>query len=133
MAKYNCGICGKTFDTIQDRNKCEAACLKKEQAEKKRLEDENKQKIRESLMKKITDSIMVTHNLIRDYRDVTGEEPPVTYCIECSADYLNEPLTVKELADELLSQEDKDRANDDDDDDVDILHKFFDWLISFGE
>ena len=128
MAKYNCGICGKAFETIQERNQCEAACLQKEQAEKDRLAKENKQKIRDSLMKKIADSIEATHDLIRDYRDVTGEEPPVTYYIECSTDYFNDPIKA------VAGLHAYDVEEDDEDDDEDgLVQKFFDWLLSLYE
>ena len=42
---YTCGVCGKTYETLEERNKCEAKCLadrKKAEAAlaKKKLEDE---------------------------------------------------------------------------------------------
>ena len=46
---YNCGVCGKEYNTIEERNKCEAQCLhdryeaeKKYKEEKLRKEQENR-------------------------------------------------------------------------------------------
>ena len=39
--KFRCGICGKEYDTIKERAKCEVACAEKEEklAEEKRKRD----------------------------------------------------------------------------------------------
>ena len=38
MGKYECGYCGKSYDKIEERTKCEAKCCEQE-ARKKNIED----------------------------------------------------------------------------------------------
>lgn len=40
---YTCGICGKTYESIEERSTCEAACIVKrnDEAEKKKLKEHN--------------------------------------------------------------------------------------------
>lgn len=83
MEIYKCGICGKQHTSVEKRNECEIACLTKQREEKKRAELENKQKIRNALANKIRESIQTTKDLVREYREVTGEEPNVTMWYSC--------------------------------------------------
>ena len=33
--QYKCGICGQTYDSVQERMNCEMTCIKKQQEEEK--------------------------------------------------------------------------------------------------
>ena len=39
---YQCGICGKEFDNVLDRAKCEIACAEKAEAEAKKAAEAKK-------------------------------------------------------------------------------------------
>ena len=41
-AQYTCGICKTSYDSIQERAKCELACVKRVQEEEKRAAEEKK-------------------------------------------------------------------------------------------
>lgn len=40
--KYKCAICGEVYDKVENRMKCESACLKKQAEEAKRAAEEKK-------------------------------------------------------------------------------------------
>ena len=62
---YKCAICDKEFDNIQDRAKCELACLKK-QEEEKRLAAEKKKKEEQAARKKEVDEALAHAYKLRD-------------------------------------------------------------------
>lgn len=70
--KYKCGICGTIHDTIEDRAKCEMACLKKQEeeerlaAEKKKKEEQHKRK------KEVDDAFKRAENLRNKYVEDYG-------------------------------------------------------------
>lgn len=62
--QWKCGICGKIFDEIKERNKCEMACIKQQEEEAKKAAElqQKKQKAArqaetDELVKKAIDSI----------------------------------------------------------------------------
>lgn len=68
---YTCGVCGKAFETIEERNKCEAKCIddrKKAEAAlaKKKLEDEKSAR-KEEIDKKYKELNTLINNYIKDY------------------------------------------------------------------
>ena len=64
---YKCGICGKEFNNVLDRAKCEIACAEKaEEAAKKAAEEKKKeeQKIRK---KEVDTALENLHKLVSAY------------------------------------------------------------------
>ena len=62
--QWKCGVCGKIFDEIKERNNCEMACIKKQEAEEKRIAELKKKEEKaarqaetDALVKKAIDSI----------------------------------------------------------------------------
>lgn len=71
---YTCGICGKTFATIEERNVHEAKCIadrKKAEAAlaKKKLEDEKAAR-KEEIDKKYKELNVLIDNYIKDYGSI---------------------------------------------------------------
>lgn len=67
--KYTCAICGKSYDTIEERVKCETKCLenrKKAEAERKKNEAEAKRKDAE---KKVYAALDNAEKAIHEYYD----------------------------------------------------------------
>lgn len=72
--KYSCAVCGKEYDSIEDRNKCEAQCIadrKKVEAAlaKKKLEDEKAARKAE-IDKKYKELNVLIDNYIKDYGSI---------------------------------------------------------------
>lgn len=81
---YKCAICGKEFDNIQDRAKCELACLKK-QEEKKRLAAEKKKKEEQAArIKEVDEALAHAYKLKDQYIKDYG-----SYVYTCDADDLD--------------------------------------------
>jgi len=83
---YKCAVCGKSYDNFHDRAACESACIekwKKDDAAKKKEEQE---KIKKELIAKIRAKIDETTELIKTYKEVTGEEPAVATTYTYSVD-----------------------------------------------
>ena len=72
--KYSCAVCGKEYDSIEERNKCEAKCIadrKKAEAAlaKKKLEDEKAARKAE-IDKKYKELNVLIDNYIKDYGSI---------------------------------------------------------------
>lgn len=68
---YKCGICGETYDSIQQRMNCEMTCFKKQQEEEKRLAAE---KLRvekvarfEEASKALENALTLVNKCVEDY------------------------------------------------------------------
>lgn len=85
---FKCAICGKVYETINERVACESECLKKAEAEAAAKKKANETKIKKELMNKIKSKIDETTALIEQYKEVTGEEPELTttYTYSTSSD-----------------------------------------------
>lgn len=85
---YKCAVCGKVYDTINERVVCESECLKKAEADAAAKKKANEEKIKKELMNKIKSKIDETTALIAQYKEVTGEEPELTttYTYSTSSD-----------------------------------------------
>ena len=73
--KFRCGICGKEYDTIKERAKCEVACAEKEEKlaeEQKKRELELKKQARS---KEINIKFNELITLVTDYSKDYGEDP----------------------------------------------------------
>lgn len=71
---YKCGICGKVYDTIAERMKCERTCLDKQEIEAKKAALEKKkeeQKARkaevDTAIKQANEATDHANKLMRDY------------------------------------------------------------------
>ena len=69
--KYKCAICGEIYDEVEDRMKCESACLRK-QAEEAKKAAEEKRKIEQAARKAEVDAavekvIKLANAYIKDY------------------------------------------------------------------
>lgn len=99
---YICGICGKRYHTVAERNQCERDCIanaEKAAAEKKKKELEAaKEARRKAIQKLIDEAAALSESYFNDY----GEIPTIKYSIkwnykkEAKDDSL---LTDKEYAD----------------------------------
>ena len=65
--KYECGVCGTMHDTIEDRAKCEMACLKKQEEERKLAAEKKKKEEKAARKKEVDDAIKHTQELINKY------------------------------------------------------------------
>lgn len=76
---YKCAVCGKIYDSIEERIACETACVakqKREAAEAARADIEQKKK---KLLEEIKSSVAATEALIKQYREQFDDEPPVSH------------------------------------------------------
>lgn len=72
---FKCEICGKEYKTVAERAACEAACLKKLEADQAAKKAEEA-KAREAKMKQeIYDSIDKTEKLVNGYEEEFGSVP----------------------------------------------------------
>lgn len=64
---YKCGVCGKAYDSIEDRAKCEMACLKKQEEERKLAAEKKKKEEKAARKKEVDDAIKHAQDLINKY------------------------------------------------------------------
>ena len=82
---YKCGICGNTYDFVQDRMNCEMACVKKQMEEKKKAEAEKK--IAEKKMRKeavdeaVINAIRLINAFSKDYGSYEYGDGIINDCI----------------------------------------------------
>ena len=82
---YKCAICGKEFDNIQDRAKCELACLKEQEEEKKKKEHAARKK-------EVDEAVARAEELKRKYIQDYG-----AYVRTCHVDDLDELINFADL------------------------------------
>ena len=75
---YKCAVCGKVYDKLEERVACESACLKKAEEDAAAKKKADQEKIKKELTSKIRAKIDETTELIKNYKEVTGEEPELT-------------------------------------------------------
>ena len=67
MKTYMCDVCGKTYETVEERNACETKCLaERAKAEAKRKEEELR-KEKETRKKEIEDALDHYNALLKAY------------------------------------------------------------------
>ena len=64
---YTCGICEKEYETISERNKCEAACIKHVEAEAKKAAEAKKMEEKKARKEELDDAIAYTKELFNAY------------------------------------------------------------------
>ena len=97
---YKCAVCGKSYDTFHERAACESACIEKMAKDEAARKKENQEKIKKELTSKIREKIDETTELIKTYKEVTGEEPELTTTYTYSVDGSEKQLS-KEVEKEL--------------------------------
>lgn len=70
--KFKCGICGKIYDDIKSRSTCEAACLKKQEEEAKKVAEAKKKAERADRHAKVTSLIDTAYAALKDYEKDYG-------------------------------------------------------------
>ena len=101
---YICGVCGKKYHTVAERNQCERDCIANAEkaAEEKRKKDLEKAKSlrQEAIQKHIDEAAALSESYFNDY----GEMPTIKYSVK--GNYKKEAkddslLTYKDYADIL--------------------------------
>ena len=64
---YKCGICGNTYDSVQQRMNCEMECVKKQKEEEKKAEAEKKQAEKKARKEAVDKAVDVAVRLMADY------------------------------------------------------------------
>lgn len=73
---YICAICGKHYNNIEDRIKCETACFAQHQADE---EKRKQQELKDQKYKEIENAYRTYTTLVQEYVS-KYEEPPVIKC-----------------------------------------------------
>jgi len=79
---YTCGICGKRYNTVAERNQCERDCIANAE---KAAEDKRKAALKaekESKQKEIQELIDKAANLSEKYFEKYGEIPIIKYSVK---------------------------------------------------
>ena len=82
FTKYRCGVCGKEYDTIKERNACEIKCIEKseraaEELKKKELAAK-KQSRADAINAKLTELADLWVQYVKDY----GEDPNIKILVK---------------------------------------------------
>lgn len=89
---YKCAICGKEFDNIQDRAKCELTCLKKQEEDKKLAAEKKKKEEHDARKKEVDEAVARAEELKRKYIQDYG-----VYVRTCHVDDLDELVSFADL------------------------------------
>ena len=71
--QYKCGICGKIYESIQDRTNCEQSCLKKQQEEEKKAAEAKKKAEQKSRQQEVSAALDNAYALINKYIEDYGK------------------------------------------------------------
>ena len=68
---YKCGICGETYNNVQERASCEMKCIKKQQEEEKAAAEAKKKAEKNERQKEVTTALdnafALVNKFIEDY------------------------------------------------------------------
>ena len=73
--KYTWARCGKHYATVEERNECEARCIRKQKEEAKKIAAQEKAKQQEADAKKIREDFKALSDAISEYVDKYDEYP----------------------------------------------------------
>ena len=73
--KYTCALWGKHYATVEERNECEARCIRKQKEEAKKIAAQEKAKQQEADAKKIREDFKALSDAISEYVDKYDEYP----------------------------------------------------------
>lgn len=69
--KYTCAICGETYNSVQERMKCEMACWTKQQAEEKAAAEAKKKAEKDARQQEVTaaldNAFALVNKFVEDY------------------------------------------------------------------
>lgn len=65
--QYKCGICGQTYDSVQERMNCEMMCIKKQQEEEAKAAEAKKKAEQEKRHAEVTAAIDNAFDLMQKY------------------------------------------------------------------
>jgi len=71
--KFTCGYCGKTWDTVQERMKCEADCYEKKRKEEARDKEIKKAEDRKNDSEAISSLVEQRNKLDEQIKDAIGK------------------------------------------------------------
>lgn len=82
---YKCGICGKEYETIVGRSKCEAACIIKQKENMAKAEEAKKAAEQEVRTKELEDAFKKTNELIDKTNELLAKylEDYDSFSIDC--------------------------------------------------
>lgn len=83
--KYTCALCGKHYGTVEERNECEARCIRKQKEEAKKIAAQEKAKQQEADAKKIREDFKALSDAISEYVEKYDEYPDYGRPIEIHA------------------------------------------------
>lgn len=64
---YQCGICGKSYNNVLDRAKCELACNEKAEAEAKKIAEAKKKEVQKARKAEVDTAFLNLHKLMTAY------------------------------------------------------------------
>lgn len=70
--QYKCGICGNVYDSIEDRMKCEQACIHKKKEAAKKAEAEKLIKEKEARKKELDEALKHAGKLLKAWNKDYG-------------------------------------------------------------
>lgn len=76
---YKCAVCGKIYDSIEERIACETACVEKQKREAAEAARADMEQKKNKLMEEIKSSIAATEALVKQYREQFDDEPQVLH------------------------------------------------------
>ena len=76
---YKCAVCGKIYDSIEERIACETACVEKQKHEAAEAARADLEQKKAKLLEEIKASIAATEALVKQYREQFNDEPPVSH------------------------------------------------------
>lgn len=76
---YKCAVCGKIYDSIEERIACETACVEKQKREAAEAAHADLEQKKAKLLDEIKSSIAATDALVKQYREQFDDEPPISH------------------------------------------------------
>lgn len=70
--QYKCGVCGRIYDSISERAKCELECLKLKEEEDKKAAEEKKKNEQKARRKEVDDAMKKAQDLMSKYIEDYG-------------------------------------------------------------
>lgn len=65
--QYTCGVCGTSYDFVQERMNCEMVCLKKKQEEERKAAEEKKRAEKETRYAEVVEALKNASELLKAY------------------------------------------------------------------
>lgn len=72
LDKYACSICGASYDTVQERAKCELKCVKKIEEEERKAAEAKKQAEKDARHTEVFEALKTASDLLSAYTEDYG-------------------------------------------------------------